>query len=732
MKLPVLFQLPRFSRAEMLFSAKSFSAAMLAMYIANRAGLPRPFWSMLTCYIVSAPLAGNVRSKALFRFFGTLIGCTATVAIVPTFSASPELCTLVLALWVGLCLYLSLLDRTARSYVFMLAGYTAALIGFPSVEAPLGLFDNAVARVEEIGLGILCGSLVHSLVFPVGMGPTLLGLMDRSLGDARKWFSDVLRPLRQAEGSRDSLVADRQRLAGDITSLRLLSTHVPFDTSHLRWTAGAIGTMQDSLAGLTPALSAVEDRLLALVETEGGLAADVAAVLARTTTWLQADADRARAGLPAPDRDAALEQLRASYRSFGEPAAPGDDATDGADQASTTPWCRALRIGLAVRLDELASRWRDCETLRLRIDEGLTGAAAPLRRTSAFGNRVLHKDTGLALLSSFAAVLAIGLCSAFWIGTAWPSGAAAAMMAAVFCSFFATMDDPVPAINGFMKFTILSTPISAFYVLVLLPLVHDFGMLMLTCAPVFLVLGALAGRPATAPAALAMILGVTGTLSMHDTSANVDLPAFINSTLAQVLGILAAATVTRLVRSVGADWSAARIRRATWSELGDMAAAARSADVDEAYAVRMVDRIALLAPRVAQAGAVVRNETVEGALRDLRAGVDIVALQRARGQLPAMGVGTFMASLSQLFRARGDGDTAAPSPALLSQLDAVLTAALVPPMHGHARSDEARAAITALVGLRRALFPAAPVALAGDAPPATRLAPDPLMTGAPA
>ena len=58
----------------------------------------------------------------------------------------------------------------------------------------------------------------------------------------------------------------------------------------------------------------------------------------------------------------------------------------------------------------------------------------------------------------------------------------AAMFAAVFCSFFATMDDPVPAINNFMRFTLWSAPVSALYVLVLLPLVHDFGMFVLVAA----------------------------------------------------------------------------------------------------------------------------------------------------------------------------------------------------------------------------------------------------------
>jgi hypothetical protein len=38
----------------------------------------------------------------------------------------------------------------------MLAGYTAAIIGFPSVNRPEAVFDVAQARVTEIVLGITC------------------------------------------------------------------------------------------------------------------------------------------------------------------------------------------------------------------------------------------------------------------------------------------------------------------------------------------------------------------------------------------------------------------------------------------------------------------------------------------------------------------------------------------------------------------------------------------------
>lgn len=719
-------RLPRFTGAEIVFSLKSFAAAMLAMYLASRAGLPRPFWALMTAYVVAHPLAGAVRSKALFRFLGTLVGSTATVLLVPLLSNAPELLTLALALWVGLCLFISLLDRTPRSYTFMLAGYTAALIGFPSVEAPLQLFDTAVARVEEIGLGILCATLVHSLVFPAGLSASVLGLLDRTLADARQWTADLLQTRRGRDGDSASahadaraLAADRRRLAADVTQLRLLSTHVPFDTTHLRWTAGAIRAMQDQVAALTPTLSAVEDRLRALEDAEGALPPAVTRVLGEVHGWLvQTAASDADGG--GPDAAVRLQAVRAAIRTLEAPprsALPGTPADTPVGRSAG--WLHALHVGLSGRLEELVDGWSACARLRRDIDAGLAGAAVPLRRTAALGDRAMHRDYGMAALSALAAVLAVCLCGAFWIFTAWPSGAAATMMAAVFCCFFATMDDPVPAMHGFLKYTLWSVPISAVYVLVLMPGVQDFGMLVLVCAPTFLVLGGYMARPAQFMAAMAILFGVSGALALHDT-ANADLVSFANGMVGQVLGVVAAARVTRLVRSVGANWSARRIQHATWRELADMAAAPRLQDAGDAYAVRMLDRIGLLAPRIAQAGGSLEGVIAADALQDLRMGADIVALQRTRGQLPAAparAVAAVLAEVAGFFRARlRTGGTAAGSPAFLERIDAALADALAPTAADAPRSASWRAAVTALVGLRRNLFPHAPATLAGAQP----------------
>jgi uncharacterized membrane protein YccC len=57
-----------------IFSAKTFAGAMLALWIALRMGLDRPYWAMATAYIVAQPLTGAMRSKAAYRFYGTMLG----------------------------------------------------------------------------------------------------------------------------------------------------------------------------------------------------------------------------------------------------------------------------------------------------------------------------------------------------------------------------------------------------------------------------------------------------------------------------------------------------------------------------------------------------------------------------------------------------------------------------------------------------------------------------------
>jgi len=666
---------PGFSRQEWLFSLKSFLAAMLALYLSSRFGLPRPFWSLMTAYIVAHPLAGHVRSKSLYRLCGTLLGCAATVVLVPSLSGSPVLLSLAMALWVGACLYLSLMDRSARSYAFMLGGYSAALIGFPLVDAPASMFDTAVARAEEIALGIVCASLVHSIVLPTSLAPSVLGLIDRTLGDIRQWARDLMSPGADDE-ARARLAQDRRRIASDITQLRLLATHVPFDTGALRWTRHAVGEMHDSLAAMTPSLSALEDRLSGLRDEAGGLPEPVARAMANAGAHLEADASsRALNGV--------LEAAR----------------LESVDRRNSS-WVRALHIGVAAHVDELVAGLRRCNGLRVDIAASLAGHAPPPERGTPSRPSVLHVDRGLALRSAFTVVLSTCTACAAWILSGWRAGSSMAMAAAVFCSFFATLDDPLPGMHKFLVALLWSMPVSAFYILGVMPLAQDFGMLVLCIAPLFLVVGGYLARPANSLTALGMFFGVAGTLALHDI-ASADWVSFLEGNLALFAGALIAARLTAIVRSVSSDWSARRIHRATWHDLAGMAGAARPrrAWVRDAFAGRMLDRIALLVPRTAGSAADHRGEAAQLAMRELRLGASIGVLQQNRHLLPEAPVRELLAGLERAFLAQ-----ALESPprldALLPQIDRLLALCLA--------STAGESAVSALVGLRRDLFPSAP------------------------
>lgn len=48
---------------DVVFSLKTFAAAMLALWIGLMANLPNPYWSIAAVYIVAHPLSGATTSK---------------------------------------------------------------------------------------------------------------------------------------------------------------------------------------------------------------------------------------------------------------------------------------------------------------------------------------------------------------------------------------------------------------------------------------------------------------------------------------------------------------------------------------------------------------------------------------------------------------------------------------------------------------------------------------------
>jgi uncharacterized membrane protein YccC len=660
-----------------LFAVKSFAAAMLALTIALAVGLDRPYWAMATVYIVANPLTGAIRSKAVYRLAGTLAGAAATLALVPNLDNAPELLSLALAAWIGVCLYLSVLDRTPRGYAFMLAGYTTALIGFPIVTTPGAVWDIAVSRVEEITLGIICATIVGTVVFPRPVGPVL----SARLGD---WLRGADRLILNAIAAPDGETAEpigpaAVRLAASAAEIRSVATHLAYDTSHISESSHEVAALARRMVMLLPVSAALRDRLADL-RAAGGITRALHAVLEQTRTWIAGGtgAHAPRAGI------AALQ-----------------DRTD-----TMGGWDGALQTTVLVRLRELVDLRQDCLDLERHIAAARPHRAAPPLAIQVPERAAPYREHGLALLRAGSAALAILLTCAFWIATAWPDGSQAAALAAVACCFTAARDDPVPSINALLTGIILSSILAAIGQFVVLPQATNYEMLILALAAFFLPAGALGVTPATQK--LAILPVFTAVLLALESSYSADFAAWANGTAAAVAGVAAAAAVTGLVVPSGAAWAVRRRLRAGWA---DLAAAARGATAPERLRLvgLFLDRMGLLAPQMAAAPT--ERAASFAAMTDLRVGVNLVDLNAARAAMPprlGRAVDIVLRRAAAFFTARaGRGGSVAAPPRLLRSIDRALNA--VSDMGG----ETARQVVLALVGLRCNLFPdAAPFAAA--------------------
>ena len=326
-----------------IFSVNCYIATILAMFIAFSLDLKSPGWAMTTVYLTSQPLSGVLRAKATYRVIGTFIGGAAMVAIVPNLIDTPELTTLAIILWVALCVFVSLLDRTPRSYMFVLSGYTAALIGFPSVLVPGTVFDTAVSRVEEITLGVVCAAIVHSLIFPKSAFSAFEEKLRSAMTNTRHWLSDGL--VRQVTPQTEM---ERRQVAADISELYLLGTSLRFDTSPHRPNIGMIRAFDRKMVALLPLLSAIEDRLT-LLRRLGPLDAKLSQLLASIHDWL---------GLNAPgDRRRAAELKEACVAATPYGIEDQNRSTSSELLASVNPtfsWVRlAQRIPVRIKLDDV-------------------------------------------------------------------------------------------------------------------------------------------------------------------------------------------------------------------------------------------------------------------------------------------------------------------------------------------------------------------------------------------
>lgn len=610
------------SMRDWIFSAKTFVAAMLALYIAFFFELPRPYWAMATVYIVSNPFVGATRSKAVYRALGTFVGAAAAIILVPPLAETPLLLSGVTALWIGAFLYLAISTRTARAYVFTLASYTLPIIAFAAVDNPTGVFDIAVTRVEEILVGIVCSSVIGSVILPNPLAPTIGRRNEAWFADAINYASHALR----GDVNSEDLAATRRRMAAHIRGLDVLLSQLAYDhasPSTLQHSDLLYGRMQL----LMPVLSSLGDTLNAWHRGVNQRHAEQA------VQQLEHDGEPLSHDL---QHENAVDSLLLKVGQwFAEPLdqAPNDTAQQLLAEIDTleplrensqhAPWEDALLSHLLWRLSNAIDIWQDCKLLRSIILRD-AGTWRPHYRHWQVGVQHHYLDYGVSLFSAGTAVLVMFIASTIWILTGWQDGGAAVSLGAVASGLFAAVDEPVAMIMIFFTATCGALLLAGGYEFLVLPNISDFPLLMLFFALAFIPLGLFMAKPKFALITTLTSFMTALTLSIGDAYSN-NVLTFLNGNIATAAGILFAGVMTSAIRPFGVQLAAVRLIRSSWR---DVAASAVPMTVRAQRALhgRMLDRLIQLIPRT-QAGEHGTRSSLES-LRDMRIALNTVALRR--------------------------------------------------------------------------------------------------------
>lgn len=529
------------------FAIKTVLGGGLAFWLAMRLGLEQPSWSLMTAFIVAQPLSGMVVQKGLARLVGTLVGTTLSVLFIALFAQTPWLFLSVLALWLGICTAASTMLRSAWSYSFLLAGYTIAIIALPAISVPLTVFDQAVARSTEIGLGIVCATLVSAILWPQRVEHQL-------------W--------RQAEATwRSGINAARLALNGEPHArqglLEVLGQLVAVDAQREHaWFEGNRGRQR------AIALRVLSRDLLGVLRLARGVARQ----------WRM---------LP-PEQVSMLETWREQVDQVLElgRSAPFAALGERLTAAAIEPHWTAEQQFCLERLALLIHRVEAANGSVLAVELGNAPEHAPEALS-------WHRDWQTSAVYGLRSTLAFFSMSIFWIATGWTAASGALLLTAVVCSLFASRDNAAQVGMMFLHGIIYAIPVAFIVGELLLPQLSGFPMLCMAMGiPLFF--GALGmASPKLGATATSFCLHFIILISPKNLM-TFDVEYFLNSALSMLIGVAVAVLAFKLVALRNPVWRGQRLLKAIRVDLGGLTRR-RLVDAENWFGGRMADRLLQLA-----------------------------------------------------------------------------------------------------------------------------------------
>ncbi|MBN3856112.1 FUSC family protein [Paraburkholderia sp. Ac-20340] len=469
-----------------LYLFKTIAAALIALGIAMKLELPSPRTAMTTVFIVMQPQSGPVFAKSFYRLCGTLIGLVVMLALIGLFAQQPELFIASTALWVGICTAGAARNRNFRSYGFVLAGYTAALIGIPASQHPDGAFMSAMTRVAEISLGILASGVVSAVVFPQYTGELLRSTVRRRFSS----FVDYVSASLAGRVDRSQIEATNARFVADIVGFEASRSNAVFESPDSRMRSGRLARLNTEFMAASTRFHALH-QLMNRLRGEGS-SATVAALepyFHEIAPLFEIAGERVLTAADATQASAQLSQYRAALpRRVRETRAQLEATLDDADKAAAL-----LDFDTATELfyrfvHEMNEYTATYASLAVDTHSREKWIARYMPRTNLFA----------ASVHGMRAAIVMGLLGAFWIATAWPSGTNLVLNAAATCALASASPQPTRMANQMAVGTMLAAIVGMVLTFGVFPHIDGFPMLCVALAPALAFGTFLTTRPAYA------------------------------------------------------------------------------------------------------------------------------------------------------------------------------------------------------------------------------------------
>lgn len=511
------------------YALRNSLAMCLSLWVAFVLNLDEPYWALTSAAVVSFPTVGGVISKSIGRIIGSLLGAAASVAIAGHCLNDPWLFTLFIAAWIGLCTYISNHYQNNVSYAFALAGYTAAIIAFGTVNVTdtQQIFDIAQARVCEVITGILCGGVMMMILPSTSDGEALLTSLRRMQlrlleHAAMLWQPEITAQMRTSH----------EGVIGQILTMNLLRIQAFWSHYRLRRQNNVLNYMLHQQLRLTSVISSLRRMLLNWPDHP----ANLAAVLDQLLTELRA---------PATDKYRLARIL--------QQIAP-QDPTDYRHRAF---W---LRLRHFCWLYLRCSRW-------LQKLEGATPVSdiqAP-RVTSL----ARHTDSYEAAYNGLRTFLCIIIGCAYWINTQWDAGSSALTLTAISCVLYSSTPSPINSITTLLK-AVLLLSVACFVVKFgLMIQIDDFWVFCAFLFPILVTLQMIKLQNPPYAALWGQLIVFMGSFLTVTNPPSYDYQSFLNDNIGKIVGVLFAGLAFQILRPSSDKRKSRRIIRALRRDFSD-------------------------------------------------------------------------------------------------------------------------------------------------------------------